>query len=103
MVLHHYSILLANIVLTGACGVGLIALFAALGIHHLSTLESQHNLALLLGYELGQIGQAIATMSEVVEGWTAALGSSDKTTKAAAKALADWKAHGRELGQRDEL
>ena len=69
----------------------------SLGQRHISTLETRHNYALLLGYEMGEIQEAINTMAEVVEGWEEVLGESHRTTKAAARALADWQASGAEL------
>ena len=63
-----------------------------LGPRHPSTLATQHNLAILLGDELGEVGEACALMREVVAARTAVLGAQHEDTRGSARDLARWEA-----------
>eukprot|EP01045_Picozoa_sp_COSAG04_P008850 COSAG04_NODE_499_length_13372_cov_8.292398_5_plen_90_part_00 len=63
-----------------------------LGPRHPSTLHTQGNLAVLLGDELGEVGEACTLMREVVAAQTAVLGAEHERTRIAARFLAKWEA-----------
>ena len=64
----------------------------ALGPRHPLTLNTQHNLAGLLGNKLGEVGEACALMREVAAARTAVLGAEHEWTRISAEALAKWEA-----------
>ena len=53
---------------------------------------AQLNLALLLGDNLGEVGEACALMREVAAARTAVLGAEHERTRRSARLLADWEA-----------
>ena len=63
-----------------------------IGARHPTTLHIQHNLAELLGDELGEVGEARALMREVVAARTAVLGAEHEHTRISARNLAKWEA-----------
>eukprot|EP01045_Picozoa_sp_COSAG04_P032687 COSAG04_NODE_6492_length_1315_cov_1.533717_2_plen_76_part_00 len=64
----------------------------ALGPRHPHTLNTQYNLALLLGDTLGEVGEACALMREVAAARTAVLGAEHEETRKSARALARFEA-----------
>ena len=64
----------------------------ALGPRHPNTLDTQSNLALLLGDELGEVGEACALMREVAAARTAVLGAEHEDTRGSVRVLAEWEA-----------
>lgn len=52
---------------------------------------------------MSAVGVAIETMTEAVEGWTVVLGEDHDTTKAAKRALSDWKTRRAEIQRKAEL
>ena len=63
-----------------------------LGPRHPDALQTQHNLAALLGDELGEVGEACALMREVAAARTAVLGAEHEETRRSARALARFEA-----------
>ena len=64
----------------------------AIGPRHPSTLNTQHGLAVLLGDELGEVGEACALMREVAAARTAVQGAAHAHTRRSARNLAKWEA-----------
>ena len=63
-----------------------------IGPRHPSTLHFQHNLAYLLGDDLGEVGEACALMREVAAARTAVQGAEHDHTRGSARSLARWEA-----------
>ena len=63
-----------------------------IGARHPDTLNTQHNLAVLLAQELGEVAEACALMREVAAARTAVLGAENERTRQSARLLAEWEA-----------